>query len=79
MATLVTVSPLDTEVRVQVRAKARAAAGLTGRGRTPKAVVLTYLATRPQTVRALALAAGIEVPEKGRMPKGTKEAVADLI
>lgn len=79
MATLVTTSPISTETRVEVRAKAREAAGLAGRGRTPKAVILAFLNTRPATVRALAAEAGVEVPAKGRFPQGVKEQIAALV
>lgn len=59
------------------RAAARALAGLTGRGRTPKSAIEAYIRANPAEARAFAREVGIEVPARGRLSDETVRALTD--
>ncbi len=59
------------------RAAVRAFAGLTGRGRTPKSAIESYLRSNPSEARAFAREVGIPVSDRGRLSDATIKSLVD--
>ena len=59
------------------RKAVREFAGLTGRGRTPKSAIESYLRSNPAAARELARSEGIAVPARGRLSEDTIKALVN--
>lgn len=59
------------------RANVRKAAGLTGRGRTPKSAIEQYLRSNPSEARAFAREIGVAVSDRGRLSDATIKSLVD--
>jgi hypothetical protein len=59
------------------RASVRKFANLTGRGRTPKSAIESYLRSNPAEARAFAREVGLPVSERGRLSDATIKSLVD--